>query len=230
MTEKTIRTADDVWEPVARHFPEFSPEEQHAGIVLLRELAGGEAVSAARLAEVLGTPVDQAEAFLRDSQMSPFVDADEAGRVTSFWGLASTPTHHRFTLDGQPLWTWCAVDTLFLPKLLDRTARIESEDPETGELVRLTVSPTDIETADPEEGVVVSMTSPEAWDVSAFSRMLATFCHFVFFFTSRASGERWVAKHPETVLLSLEEAFEWGKRHSARAFGTELARRREDDA
>lgn len=229
MTEKTIRTADDVWEPAARHFPEFSPEEQRAAIALLRELAGGEVVSAARLAEVLGTPVDRVGAFLRESRLSPFVYADDAGPVASFWGLSTTRTHHRFTLDGQPLWTWCAVDSLFLPELLDRTARVESPDPESGEPVQLTISPRGVESVEP-KGVVVSMNSPDVWEVSSFSRILATVCHFVYFFTSRASGERWVAKHPKTVLLSLEEAFEWGKRHNARSFGTELARRREEAA
>jgi hypothetical protein len=55
--------------------------------------------------------------------------------------------------------------------------------------------------------------------------LIAKFCHFVFFFTSRSSGERWVAKHPGTFLYSFDEAFELAKRQNAKNFGAELARR-----
>lgn len=227
MTQKTITTVDELWNAAERCFPEYSPEEQRAGIVLLRELARGEPVSAARLAEVLGTPVDQVEALLRESPLSPLVYADEAGRVVGFWGLSTARTHHRFTVDGQRLWTWCAVDSLFLPELLGRTAQVESQDPESGELVQVMISPAGIESVEP-KGVVVSMNSPDVWEVSSAARVIATACHFIFFFGSQDSGERWVAKRPETVLLSLEEAHEWAKRQNARLFGAELARRREE--
>lgn len=55
---------------------------------------------------------------------------------------------------------------------------------------------------------------------------MANFCHFVFFFTSRSSGERWMAKHPGTFLYSPDEAFALAKRLNARNFGPELARRK----
>lgn len=225
MSRDEITMLDELWEATARYFPEFSPEEQRAGIELLRELAGGEPVGAAHLAQALSISVGDAEALLRESRLSPFVHADEGGRVVGFWGLSTARMHHRFTLDGQPLWTWCAVDSLFLPELLGETARVESRDPEGGELVQLTISPTGIESVEP-KGVVVSMNSPDVWEISSAARVIATACHFIFFFTTRAGGERWVAKHPKTVLLSLGEAFAWGKRQNARLFGAELERRR----
>jgi hypothetical protein len=68
--------------------------------------------------------------------------------------------------------------------------------------------------------------SPEAqaFDTSA-ANLIAKFCHFIFFFSSRQSGERWVAKHPATFLYSLDDAFALAKRFNARNFGPELARR-----
>lgn len=57
------------------------------------------------------------------------------------------------------------------------------------------------------------------------ANVMAQFCHFVFFFTSRASGERWTAKHPEAFLYSVDEAFALAKRLNAKNFGTELAGR-----
>ncbi|MGH7536783.1 MAG: organomercurial lyase, partial [Gemmatimonadales bacterium] len=132
--------------------------------------------------------------------------------------------HHRFVLNGRALGTWCAQDSLFLPELLDETAEVESRDPEGDELVRLTISPSRVEAVDP-AGVVVSTVKPDSPDLSSAARIMATACHFIFFFASRAAGERWVAKHPGTLLLSVKEAFAFGKRWNASLFGTELARR-----
>ena len=145
--------------------------------------------------------------------------------MLGFGGLAVAPLHHRFEVDGRSLWTWCAWDSLFIPEILGQTARVTSPDPETGELVRLVVTPHRIESAEP-GSAVVSFLLPDA---DAFGRsaanVMAKFCHFVFFFGSRASGERWLAKHPGTFLNSVDEAFSLAKRLNARIFGAEKARR-----
>ena len=56
-------------------------------------------------------------------------------------GLSLRDTVHRFTVAGVRLSAWCALDTLFLPAVLDQTATIASASPVTGGQVRLTVSP-----------------------------------------------------------------------------------------
>jgi alkylmercury lyase len=224
MTETTITTLDTLWGAAARHLPELSPREQEAGLVLLAELAGGEPVGASHLAQALGTSAGAAKSLLRESRLGPFVHADEAGDALGFLGLSTVRTHHRFALDGPPLWTWCALDSLFLPELLGETARVESRDPASGEPVRLTVSPAGIESVEP-TSVVLSMRSPEAWEISSAARVMATACHFIFFFASRTSGERWAAKHPQTGVLSLEEALAYGKRQNALLLGQALAQR-----
>jgi hypothetical protein len=72
--------------------------------------------------------------------------------------------------------------------------------------------------------VVVSFLQP---DVGVFgtaaANVMAKFCHFVFFFDSRASGERWVAQHPGTFLYTFGEAFSLASRLNARNFGQVLA-------
>lgn len=218
MPQTNITTLDELLETATAHFPKFSPEEQRAGMSLLRELARGEPVKVAQWAQALGTPIAEVEALLRTSRLSPYVQMDQDGQVAGFWGLSTVRTHHRLTIEDRTLWAWCAVDTLFLPVLLGETARVESRDPEGGDWVRLTVAPEGIESHDP-KGVLMSVNSPGAWDHSSAERVIATTCHFVFFFTSRASGERWVAKQPNTVLVSLEDAFELGKRVNAQVFG-----------
>lgn len=226
MTRNDKTAIDGLWESAERWLPVFSPDEQRAGLVLLRELARGEPVTIARLARALGQSGDAAEGLVKASALSRFVNAGEDGRIKGFWGLSVAPTHHQFGVNGRKLWTWCAQDSLFLPELLGDTAEIESLDPETGELIRLTVSPARVEAVQP-AGVMVSMGRPETWDATSATRIMATACHFIYFFGSRSSGERWQRKHsePNTVLLSLNEAVEFGKRSNARLFGAELARR-----
>lgn len=229
MTQTNITTVDELWEAAAARFPKFSPEEQRAGISLQRELAKGQPVNVTPWAQAFGIPIAEAEALLQASALAPFVQTDDDGRVVGFWGLSTVRTHHRLTIDDRTLGAWCAMDSLFLPEFIGETARVESRDPESGELVRLTVSPEGIESQEP-NGVVVSVNSPSVWDFSSATRIIATACHFIFFFTSRASGERWVAKQPNMLLVSLEEAFELAKRVNAHAFGAAVGSSRQSAA
>ena len=208
---------------LVHRLPESSPADQAAGMALLRELVKGDPVAIPRLAEALGAPVKAAEAFVRQSSLSPLVHADESGRIVGFWGLSVNRTRHQVTIAGRALWTWCAIDTLLYAKLLGETVEIATRDPETERLIRLTVSPAGVEAADP-TGIVASIVRPAAADVSSNARLQASACHFIHFFDSRASAERWQAKHPETVLVSLDEAFGFARRANARLFGAELAR------
>ena len=141
MTRKNIPTLDEFWRALAPRLPVLSPRERRAAIVLLRELAKGESVTPAQLARAIGASTAEADALLQHSALKGFVYPDPQGRVAGFFGLATKPTHHRFTLEGRTLWTWCAGDSLFLPELLGETAEVESRDPEGGELVRLRISP-----------------------------------------------------------------------------------------
>ncbi len=225
MTTTKIPTLDQYWEDLVAHLPLFSPEEQRAAVTLYRELAKGQAVDAAQFGRALGVSLAEGRALLARESIRAFVYADDQGRVLGFGGLATARMHHRFEVDGRTLWTWCAWDSLFIPEILGKPARVTSPDPENGEVVRLLVSPDRIESAEPEDAVV-SFLLPDAQDFqTTAAHVMAKFCHFVFFFTSRSSGERWVARHPGTFLYSLDEAFVLAKRHNAKNFGPELARR-----
>jgi alkylmercury lyase len=223
MKRNDITTPDELWEAAYCHFPVLSPEDQQAGIALLRELARGESVTIAQLARVLGTTVETAAAFTQDSPLSPFIHADEEGSIQGFFGLSVTPTHHQITISGRKLWAWCAPDTLAYAELLGEMAEIETRDPEMGQLVRLTMSPARIDTVEPTE-VVVSWRRSELWEATSAVRIMATACHFHFFFASRESGARWVAQHPETFLVSLDTVFAFVSRLNRHMFGTELER------
>ena len=85
------------------------------------------------------------------------------------------------------------------------------------------VTPDRIESLEPSDAVI-SFIRPdaEAFATSAVN-IMANFCHYIFFFASRASGERWVAEHPGTFLCTLDDAFVLAKRLNAANFAAELA-------
>jgi alkylmercury lyase len=212
------------WEAFAGELPTFSHDDQRIALGIYRALARGRPLSAEQLAVTLSLPESRMrEALARDS-IRCFTYVDEQGRVAGFGGLATTPMHHRFQLNGRTLWTWCAWDSLFIPELLGETARVESPDPETSEVVRLTLSPEHVDLVQPADAVV-SFLLPKPHDIdTSATNVMASFCHFVFFFASRESGERWAARHPRTFLYSVEEAFQLGRRLNRQIFGHALAR------
>ncbi|MFQ5679929.1 MAG: organomercurial lyase [Gemmatimonadota bacterium] len=213
---------EDYWHSLEAALPEFSPDEQRAAVTLYRELARGEAVSEEQLATALGLPTEEVrEALARDS-IRAFIYPDEQGRVLGFGGLAAAPMGHRFELAGRTLWTWCAWDSLFIPEILGEEATVESRDPETGATVRLRVAPNRVRSVDPETAVL-SFVLPDAGALgSSAENVMASFCHFVYFFESRESGERWVANHEGTFLYEIDEALELARRLNARKFGIAL--------
>src|SRR5881396_3386661 len=109
-------------------------------VPLLRLLATGDPVDVASLAAAAGRSVEDTRAALA---RVPDTEYDDEGRIVG-QGLTLRPTAHRFTLDGQQLYTWCAMDTLIFPLFLDREARIESVSPTGGRPVRLTAGPSGV--------------------------------------------------------------------------------------
>jgi alkylmercury lyase len=216
---------DEYWERLASQLRPFSPPEQRVAVALYRELAKGRAVDADQLARSLAVSAGEIRALLQQDAIKAFIHPDADGRILGFGGLAAAPMHHRFEVQGRTLWTWCAWDSLFIPEILGRPARVTSPDPETREIVRLIVTPDRLESVAP-AGAVVSFVQLEAEMFrTTAANVMQNFCHFVFFFASRSSGESWVAKNPGTFLYSVEDACALAKRLNARNFGLELPRR-----
>jgi alkylmercury lyase len=147
---------------------------------------------------------------------------DTAKRITGFRGLGVFPTQHRLDVDGRTLFTWCAMDALFIPEVLASPVRIESPCPRTGTLVRLTLTPDSVGDVEPADVVVSFLCNDAAVLESSAAKLIASFCHHIFFLASPDAGVAWTAEHPETFLLTLEQAYEWGRRFNAVQLGDAL--------
>ena len=213
---RLVRTdLDELSSAVVGKMPSVSKEEAAVALGLYRLLSEGSPPSPQRLAEASGRPEEQVRAVL---ERWPGVFHEDEG-VGGFWGLAIGPTSHGFKVGGHHLSTWCAWEALFMPELIGQRALVSSHDPVTRESIALTVGAHEIEEASSSD-VVVSLLDPSAIDFD--NNVILSFRSYVHCFTSPASGSHWVAEHPATFLLSLEEAFDLGRRANRARYGTAL--------
>ncbi len=93
--------------------------------------------------------------------------------------------------------------------MLGTLAKVESRDPHIGTVISLTVSPDGVDSAEPATAFI--KTDP--------TKVMASFCHHIFFLESPEIGAEWAAQHGEgTFFVTLDEGFALGKRLNAAQF------------
>ena len=130
----------------------------------------------------------------------PDTEYDKQGRIIG-QGLTLRPTRHRFTVAGQELYTWCALDTLIFPALLGRTAHVASISPASGSTITLTIDPTTGATNLEPANAVVSLANPDQ-----ITSIRSSFCSQVHYFTSPGDAAGWLKEHPDAEVLPVAEA------------------------
>lgn len=179
------------------------PEGCRLLLHLVRFLAEGHPISPERLATASHRPVEEIRTFLQCSD----VEVNSEGNIVGL-GLSLQPTPHQFRLGEKILYTWCALDTLLFPVVLNRTAQVISPCPATGKEIRLTVTPTGIEHLEP-SSAVVSIRLPGA--ETDLCHVRGSICMQGHFFAERAAASTWPGLHPQAILISVEEAAELGR-------------------
>ncbi len=184
--------------------PDLTEIDRRVSLALYELLGHGQSVATTQLAAATEVPESDIEARL---DKWPGVYRDQ-GRVVGFWGLSVLEMPpHEILFNGRKLWAWCAWDTLFLPRRLDATMDVQSRCPTTRQSITLRVSPEGIVAVEP-PGVVVSFLEPtRPFDAD----VITSFCHYIHFFVDAEAGQKWIAEHPGTFLISLDNAFELGR-------------------
>jgi alkylmercury lyase len=181
----------------------------------MRELARGRPIPKERVDWIVadaGSDPEEAHKLLRE-----LTDRDADNNVLGIMGLSLNDTPHRFYVNGARMSTWCAVDPLFLPAVLDQTASVESESPVSGKKIRLTVSPQGVEEVDPVGAVVsIVIVDPDDANMGSVEAIWGTFCHHTFFFASREEAERWAAGRDDIEIVSVDEGYELWRQLSSR--------------
>ncbi len=176
---------------------------EHLCVTLIRQLAAGQPVSVARLATNIGAEEPAVAAVLR--QMSD-VAYDVAGNIIGF-GLSLVPTAHRFIINGQTLYTWCALDTFLYTALLGQPSAVVSHCPVTAQPIRLAMTLEGITELSPPASVI-SLVIP---DGSVADCRRTAFCNHGHFFASAEAGATWLHDHPNGIILSIADAYRLGQ-------------------
>lgn len=201
---------------VVAAFPKLAAPEQRAALALYRLLAQGHPVAAEQISNASEVPL---AAVIEMLAKWHGVQNRADGAVIAFWGLTLSKTKHRFCIEGRELYTWCAWDTLFLPPLLDAVADVESSCPLTGDPIALRAGPRGVETVQPDEAVL-SFVMPREADVER--NLIETFCCHVHFLSSPRTGKEWADRHRDSLILSLADGWEIGRRKNAAQYPSTL--------
>lgn len=201
-----VRDVERAWERRRRGANE-NPDGMRFTRAILRELAKGQPVTPVRAAELDDDVTEQQVADLFQGAAKQGAEVNGDGALVGS-ALTLNPTPHRFRVDGNDLYAWCSLDTLFLPALIDAVAEVESTCPVTGETIRLTVGPEGVRSYHPptaRTSVVVPGQTPSCEVDAATGPDSATCTQMNFFATPEAAAE-WVNQHAGVEILTIEEA------------------------
>ena len=101
------------------------------------------------------------------------------------------------------------MDTIFLPIVIKKKARIESPDPVTGEKVRLLISPERVEEVEPSTALVTWIAA--ATDVAGManaSEIRASMCHYQNFFGSDESASKYISENLRVFVVKPSDVFD----------------------
>ena len=133
---------DKELELLARQLAEGLRGDHNAfGREVVRLLACGHPVTPERLASALQMTAEQVTEVLAGLAD---LEVDQSSNILG-WGLTPIPTPHRFRVNGQTFYTWCALDALTYPALLQVVASVESSCPVSGAPVTLSITPIGVE-------------------------------------------------------------------------------------
>jgi alkylmercury lyase len=217
MTAETAATAevavDVIDAALAAATVALDKDGQRLAVAVFRLLAVGHPAGIPAAAEAAAIPEPQAASIVRSW---PAVFWDDHGQVTGFGGLtvADMPPH-RLRHAGTALSAWCAFDPLYLARIIG-DLQVTTADAVSGQAITYHIGPDGAITgASHPDGVLSFLRPDKPWG----DDVQTSFCHYVHHFTSTATAQQWTAAHPGTFVLSLDDAAELARRHTARTFG-----------
>ncbi|MCH8907799.1 MAG: hypothetical protein IH840_11980 [Candidatus Heimdallarchaeota archaeon] len=187
--------------------PDLEEGEIKFSLELLNLISQGAPVSrdeSEKIASSLGLSEEKSRHIIES-----FTERDEQGRIVGLFGLTQNEYAHKFEIDDKQLYTFCGWDTLFLPQLLNKTAKVEVVDAQTKEIVTVEISPEGVISYSP-TSAVLSIVLPEE-KIETLLQAYAIFCTHVRFFASENNINEWFTDRDYTpVIYSLDEGFQLG--------------------
>lgn len=197
----------------------YGPDHTRLLLWVIRQLGQGRPLTPEqvdqRIAES-GIAPDAAHQFLQE-----VTERDATNQIIGAMGLSLSEHSHRLFAAGVSLSAWCAMDTLYLPAMLQQTVTITSPSPVTHQLIRLRVSPTRVEEVSPASAVVsLILVDPSQANMTSVQAIWGAFCDHIHFFATRDEAEQWAMGkgRKDIVILTVEEGFARAGQIWSRAF------------
>jgi alkylmercury lyase len=185
----------------------LTADEQVLVRAAYRELVKGMPVTPAELARAAQLPADAVTTAI--ARLPGLAQVDPEGRIFGFLGLTLRETPHRLVVAGRTLYTWCAWDTLFIPRVLNAEAHVESRCPITGRPIRLDITSCGVASVVPSEALMSFQVECEPGGGRKPSRSVVNACcGDIHFFSSPAAAGLWHSQHPRGMVLGLDQAWE----------------------
>ncbi len=190
---------------------DLSPHQSRLLLGVYRDLAKGEPVSTTALDKIIediGIDKDEANDYLKT-----ITEKDSDGNILGILGLSLNKHPHEFIVNGNSFNTWCAIDALFIPPMLNETATVKSVSPLSKEKIELRVSPDKVEEVS-SDGVSVSLVTlnPAEEKRDSVADIWSSYCHNIFFFSSEEEAKEWAEGKENIEIVSVYEAYELGKK------------------
>jgi len=189
---------------------DYNPQESQVFIKALQLLSKGEPLNSKQLAQIAkenGLSEDEA-----NEALNWVAEKNKDGNIAGLAGLSVNQWSHKFKVNGSNLTTWCALDTLYLPQILNQTVAVESQDPGTKQTVHLSLGPKGVEKFAPSNAVIsIVIPKTDKKGLESAEAIWKAFCHFSLYFTSVESGKKWFeGRGLDPIFLSPQEGHELG--------------------
>lgn len=175
-------------------------------------LARGRAVSCEALARASDVTVADVKRALRTAP----VGVTDNGEIDELFGLMLAPAWHRIEVGDVALFGCCALLAHAAPMLLDRAVTVESVDPISRGLVRITIDRTGVTACSP-AGAVATMPTPAEPGTRAGVR--ASFCSHIRHFVDPSTAAEFESRDRRRRTVGLPLLHVLAKRLVSRVWG-----------
>lgn len=189
---------------LGQHLNKLTPEEKAIRIGAFYTILEGKPASIDTLALKSGIAVDQTRQYIMGMADRGILVMDKDENVVGSHGLSVIPTKHHLNINGQNLFTWCAIDAVGIAAALELEAKIVSKCFQCNETIEIDMA----------NGKIINCNQKDTriWVVEADLNqpIVCCTCPQINFFCSKEHFNEWYKNQNKGKLLSLTEAVKLG--------------------
>jgi Alkylmercury lyase len=140
-------------------------------------------------------------------------ERNDDGDIVGLAGLSLNDWNHSLRVNGRDFTTWCALDTLYLPQIIQKDVEIRSADPISNKNIHIKLEMNGKLVAP--KNAVISIVVPKIalQGMESAEQIWSAFCSYSHYFESEENGRIWFQeKHIDPIFLSIDEGIELGQK------------------